>query len=243
MDRRNPTPKSPLNPLAVVMLMATFVDQSHFLHEHGDAETLRQFAGDFFADIKRQYDRKLMWQAFRLRSRWRKSDVPRLLRIFDENMPATRRSIERLAKTKEKAFGRGVIPEPVSFEQAFFDGWRHMQCVVDPTTTAEERRDLHQAMPKHAHLIKAAYRGELALARRRMPRGQPHRKASEIAEEAVAEAAGISPAMVHELCQQVREEERKRSGVTEPEPTMTARDLKKHLDRPAELAKKHSQGF
>jgi hypothetical protein len=243
MDRRNPTPKSPLNPLAVVMLMAAFADQAHFLHEHGDGETLRQFAGNFFADIKRQYDRKLMWQAFRLRKRWRKSDVARLRSLFaDVSMPAMQRAIDRLAQSKGK-LGRPVVPKPVSFEQAFSEGGAQMQRTVDPTTSAEERRELHKAMPKHAHLIEAAYRGELALARRRMPRGQPHRKASEIAEEAVEEAAGISLEMVHELCQQIRDEERKRSGVTEPEPTMTARDLKEHLDRPAELAKKHSQGF
>ena len=34
----------------------------------------------------------------------------------------------------------------------------------------------------------------------------PHRKASEIAEEEVAEAAGISVWMVHALCQHARDE-------------------------------------
>ncbi len=220
------------------MLMAAFADQTLFLREQGaDAETLSEFDAAFWANIKRQYDHKLMWQAFRLRKRWRKSDVPRLRLLFaDVSMPAMRSAIDRLAQSKGR-LGRPIVPEPVSFEQAFGKGWAQMQRTVDPTTTAEERRELHKAMPKHAHLIEAAYRGELALARRRMPRGQPHRKTSEIAEEAVAEAAGISPEMVHELSQQVREE-RKRSGVKEP--AMTARDLKEHLDSPAKLAKRVS---
>src|SRR5262249_50224424 len=144
-----------------------------------------------------------------------------------------RRRIDQLEAAKDK-LGRGVVPAPKSFMQALVEGLALMSLYVDPTTSPEKRCELHhRKMPKHPDLIEAAFRGEFKKATQKKPAG-PHRKVSEIAEEAVAEAAGISVPVVHQLCQRVRDEHKGR-GV---EPEMTAADLKDHLDYPAKLAKK-----
>ena len=114
--------------------------------------------------------------------------------------------------------------------------------------TPDEWRKLHRKMPTYPRLIEAAYRGELARAKQQMPRSRdaaagrddfPHRKASEIAEEEVAEAAGISVWMVHALCQHARDDSKRwaaaRRGRGLVEETMTADQLRQHLAELAEL--------
>ena len=89
-------------------------------------------------------------------------------------------------------------------------------------------------------MIAMAYRGELAAEqkiRRKSNEDYPRRPASEIAREKVAEAAGITPSMVHTLCQRARDEHKKAVvwAAAQPgrgvnlEPPMTANELKRHL--------------
>lgn len=248
MDRRKAEPL--LCPFSVAMMLAFLPAVQLDLRRHGVNGDVREAVPGFVEHLKRQYDRKVRAQALCLRKHWRKADVPNLLLLPGKASEATQRLIRKLVLAKDKG-GRGVIAEPKSFEHAFIEDFALGQRYVDPSTKPEERRALHKKMPKHADLIEAAFRGEFRRARRRMPDGwdkghaDPHRKASEIAEEEVAEAAGISPAMVHQLCQHARNDYKKalrwaaaRPGRrVEREPAMTALELKRHLDYPAELAK------
>lgn len=231
-----------LDPLAIAMMLGFFrAELDPLVRRLGvDHPDIQRITVTFFENLKCQYDRKLRTQALRLRKHWRKADVPRLLQLPGWASPATQRSIARLILAKDKP-GRGVVPSPKSFEDAFNDALTLGLLYVDPTTSPRKRRELHKTMPKHPDLVEAAFRGELAKARRKVPdRTLPHRKASEIAEEEVAEAAGISTAVVHQLGQHVRDasrRERERGNVVLDEPAMTAADLKRLLDYPAEAAK------
>jgi hypothetical protein len=213
-----------------------------------DGGDVQKAVPGFVEHLKRQYDRKLRAQALRLRKHWRKADVDNLLLLPGKASEATQRRIRKLLLAEDKA-GRGVIPEPKSFEQEFVENLTIGRRLVDPATPPEEWRELHRKMPTYPRLIEAAYRGELARAKQRMPRGWdaaagradfPHRKASEIAEEEVAEAADISPPMVHALCQQARDDAQRWAaarpdrGLVE-EPSMTADQLRRHLAELAEL--------
>src|SRR5262249_39415321 len=87
-------------------------------------------------------------------------------------------------------------------------------------------------------LVEAAYRGELAkLKRVKTDTKDPHLPISEIAEDHVAEVAGITRSQVHQLCQQLRDDlaEAARAAAARPsrgverDAPMTAADLKRHL--------------
>ena len=138
-----------------------------------------------------------------------------------------------------------MLPEPKRFDQAFGESLALFWRLADPNTPVQERREIRKAMRKFPELVEAAYRGE-------HERVKPTPHASDIAEQNVADAAGISRAKVHQLCQQVRDEyeraEKRAAARNEyerankpadddlllcgvmPEPTMTARELKQYLE-------------
>jgi hypothetical protein len=254
---------SPLDTLSVAAsLLFLRVELDPLVRRLGvDHPDVQKAVEAFFEHWKRQYDRKIRAQALRERRRWRKADIPALVELFllpGCASPASQRCIARLMLAEGKAvLGRGAIPPPQKFEDAFFDALKVGRRIADPATSPNERRALHKKLPKYPDLIEAAFRGEIARAkieqarfRLRTDRTLPYRIASELAEERVAEAAGLSPAVVHQLCQQVRdatkrekergERERKRGkrGFTvTDEPMMTAAQLKAHLEWcPTELA-------
>jgi hypothetical protein len=136
----------------------------------------------------------------------------------------------------EGKIGRGVVSAK-PFEQALLDGLNSNFRMVDPARYGEERK----RSPLFPRLVEAAYRGEVAtekMARRRSTeRDHPWLLASEIAEDRVADAAGISRSMVHQLCQQVHDDFKraKRRAAAKPgcgvelDPPMTAEQLRRHF--------------
>ena len=205
-----------------------------------DDPAVRESAKKLAEDLKKQFDRKICTRALRRRHAWRKADVANLLLLPGKASEATQRQIRRVAIAKDKN-GRGVVPTPETFEEALGDGFSAMSQMADPATSFEERCKLHaQASPWHGRLIEAAYRGELAKQRlRHAGSSEPHLPLSEIAEDKVGKAAGISRSQVHQLCQLMRDErsaaERRaatRSGhAVELDSPMTAAELKRHLSQ------------
>jgi hypothetical protein len=111
------------------------------------------------------------------------------------------------------------------FDEALRDGLNAWYRMVDPATSAAARR----FSPWYPRLVRAAYEGELRAerkARRKSSDDYPRINASEIAEDRVAEAAGISRSAVHQLCQRARDEGR--GGVDDLDPP-TAEALRRHL--------------
>jgi hypothetical protein len=233
--------KPPIDPLkAVFLVFAHMIALEPLARRLGaDHPEVTKALNVSIEDVRRQYNRKLQAEALRRRWRCQKSDIPRLLALPGEKSPWIYRLAERLARVPGLG-GRGVIPEPRTFDQAFSENF-----AVWPRLAAAEphqRRVLHKRhMPKYPGLIYAAYQGELAIEKRRRitERRLPGRpKASEIAEDRVAEAAGISRPLVHQLCQQERDEFKAAQrwaaagpgrGV-EPEPAITAAQLRLHLE-------------
>jgi hypothetical protein len=237
-ERKRKPPPNPVDPVKAVFIafaLRTVLDP--LVSRLGAAHPEVQRAFDASVEhLRRQYDRKLQAQALRLRRRCRKADVRRLWRLPGEKSPRILRLIQRLELAKGLG-GRGVIPEPMTFDEALGNAF-----AVWPRIAAakpNERRDLRKNnMPKYSTMIEAAYRGELTEARRKIgDRKAPHSKASEIAEDKVAEAAGITRPLVHQICQAVRDDKsalkwaaaRPGRGVV-PEPATTAAQLRHHLE-------------
>jgi hypothetical protein len=247
----------PLNPLAAVMIWVFVLGTGAEALQLGARECdVRKFCDDFAGNLRRQYDRKVRAQALRLRRRWRKADVPRLAELFllpGLASPAIQRSIARLMLTADSG-GRRVVSESKEVEQAFAESLNVWSRMIDPGTSPHDRRKIRKALPKWPGLVEAAYRGQLAEEKQRKI---PHQEPAKIAEDKVAEAAGISPHTVHQLCQQVRDEHKwaveladtRRRRLphlpgqwVEPEPAMTAADLKRYLERgPADLGPELAQ--
>jgi hypothetical protein len=189
-------------------------------------------------DLKDQYARKVRAQALRLRKHWRKADVPRLLQLAGDAREATQRKISQTLLAKDKT-GRGVVPAPKTFDEALRDGCSLWSRIADPATSLAERRKLARQSPLYPRLIEAAYRGELEKAKRKVPdRSLPHHKPSEIAEDAVAQAAGLSIDVVHQIIYRARQEDKQAlkwaasqpDRWVEPDPAITAAQLKRHLE-------------
>jgi hypothetical protein len=235
MNQKKRPPPNPVNPVnAAFILFWPIVVARHLGADHPEVGKAIHTLGE---DLRRQYNRKLQAQALRLRRRCRKSDVPRLLRLPGEKSPRIYQLIEKLGLTTDLG-GRGVIPEPKTFDQAFAEALAVLQRNAD--ANPNERRELQKKnMPKYPDMIEAAFRGEHAEARRKIgDRKSPHSKASEIAEDKVAEAAGISRPLVHQLCQEARDgyksalkwaAARPGRGVA-LEPAITAAQLRQHLE-------------
>ena len=202
----------------------------------GDPEVERA-AKEVGDDLRRQYDQKIRDEAWLRRSNWRKADFPSLVRIFllpgiwivD---PEVLREIALLYESNKT--GAPAL-RAKTFDESLQDGLDWGPQLANAATSTDARR----SSPWYPRLIEAAYRGELAAEKRSRRKSNEEfaLPASEIAEEKVAEAAGITPSMVHELCKKVRDEDKKKEvwaaaqpgrGVV-PEPPMTANELRRHL--------------
>jgi hypothetical protein len=236
--KRKPPP-NPINAVSAGFIAATLRAMLDPLVRRlgADHPEVRKAFDASVEDLKRQYDRKIQAQALRLRRRCRKADVKRLLRLPGEKSSRIYQLIERLERATDLG-GRGVIPEPKTFDQAFADAVAVFQRIAD--AKPNDRRELRKKnMPKYSAMIEAAYRGTLAETQQKIgDRKLPHTKASEIAEDLVAEAAGITRPVVHRLCQHERDRFKaaKRWAAARPgrgvelEPTMTAAQLRQHLE-------------
>ena len=243
-SKRKPRALNPINPVNAVMLVFSVIATLEPLarrlgHDHPE---VRKAADALAKNLERQYNRKLQAQALRLRRRSRKSDVKRLWRLPGEKSPRIFQLIERL-ELATRLGGRGVIPEPRTFYKALADA-----LAVYPRIGAakpNERRKLRKvSMPKYADLLEAAFRESL---QKRLwetcDKRAPHTKASEIAEERVADAAGITRSVVHQLCQKSRDEFKAALAAVRPgrgvarEPAITAVELKDFSIEWSELTK------
>ena len=230
--------------LAFVAGFAMLADMQRRAGIDADHPAVREAAANLVASLKRQHGRKVRARALRRRGEWRKADVPNLLALQGDTLEATAREIGRVHGSDRK--GRGVVPAPKPLEQALAEALGSAFRMVDPATPRNERRERHRkTSPWFPRLIEAACRGELKR-QRLLHNGtsEPHRYLSEIAQEKVAEAAGMTRSAVHQLSQRVRDERKIRKkralqrakrfppalgcGV-EPDPLMTAADLKRHL--------------
>ena len=247
--------RDPLNPISAMMIFAVVAENCRDLARHlgvgvGHPD-VRKFADASLKSLTKQYDRKVRAQALRRREDWRKADVPRLLKLPGASEAANHR-IAELTEDKHSS-GRGVIPEPKELEQSFAEALNAGFRILDPATSPEERHRLRKEhMPKYPALIESAYLGEHERLGRTTDKEYPSLPASEHAERNVAEVLGVSRAEVHQLCQQARDEYKRaerwaaaqpdRGGGlalrgVEPEPSMTAAELKQHFNDLAELAK------
>ncbi len=238
MNRRRKTDPTDIN-LAVTFSagMAMIAEIANQAGTGADDPVVRCAAKELVDNLKRQYDQKLRDEAWRRRTDWRKADVNSLVSMFllpGEADQTVQREIARLMLAPDKT-GAPVL-RAKSFNESLQDGLDWGPRVANPETWEAERR----SSPCYPRLIEKAYRGELAAekkVRRKSNEDYPRRPASEIAKEKVAEAAGITPSMVHTLCQQVRDEDKKAEvwAAAQPgrrvclEPPMTAKELKRHL--------------
>ena len=187
--------------------------------------------------VEREHKEQLKRRALDQRSRWRKADVPRLLRLDVGAEPAERMDMAKLLEGGGPRGGRGVVPEPETLGEEIVDFVTFGQKLFGPDTPPNVRCALYKQTRWWPYFVEAAYRGELREARESLRGGRLNDRhgatPSEIAKEAVAEAANISLATVHALCQRVRNER----GSAEPDdPEMTASELRAHIEEgPAEV--------
>ena len=217
-----------------VMMMAEYADQAGI---GADDPRVQRAAKELVHDLKRQYDQKLRGEAWRRRSEWRKADLKSLVPMFLLSGiadPEVQREIALLFRESNKT-GAPVL-RAKSFEDSLQDGLDWAMRLANPAMSKAERRN----SPWYPRMIWKAYRGELAAEKK--IRGKSNEDysrlpASEIAQDKVAEAAGIKPSLVHALCQQARDEHKKAEvwAAAQPrrsvdlEPPTTANELKRHL--------------
>jgi hypothetical protein len=240
MNRRRKTDPTDIDlALTFICGMAMIAECANQAGIEADDPEVRRGAKELVDDLKRQYDQNLRKEARRRRNDWRKADLKSLAAMFllpRVADPEDQREIGLLMLAPDKT-GAPVL-RAKSFEESLQDGLNWGPRVANSATSKAERRN----SPWYPRLIEKAYRGELAAEkeiRRRSKEDYPRRPASEIARERVAEAAGITPSMVHTLCQQVRDELKKAEvwAAAQPgrgvglEPPMTAKELKRHLGR------------
>ncbi len=146
--------------------------------------------------------------------------------------PEVQREIALLFMESDKT-GAPVL-RAKSFEDSLQDG---LDWSLQLGSMSEVER---RSSPWYPRSIWKAYRGELAAEKKiRSKSNEDYTRlpASEIAEDKVAEAAGIKPSLVHALCQQARDEHKKAKvwAAAQPgrwvdlEPPTTANELKRHL--------------
>jgi hypothetical protein len=216
-----------LNPLSIAMMLVFLrVELDPLVRRLGvDDPAVYRVVIAFFENLKRQYDRRIRARALRLRHHWRKADVPRLLQLPGWASPAVQRRIARLIEAKDKT-GRGVISQPQTFAEAFFEVGNIAKGLSDPTTPADVRKNLYKKTPWFDRYVEAAYRGEL----RAWQRKEPYRKPSEHAREAVSDAVGISTAKVNQICDRERKQFTRGQFGKLDDPEMSAAELKRHLE-------------
>ena len=191
-------------------------------------ECLVMIAGPYLEDWERKaecnYARHLKLEALRKRHHWRLADIPRLQELGIPSSAA--RYVEKALETRRR--GRGVVAQPMTLGTTIIDHIKKLKILSDPSTPAHVRRSIYKTTVWFPYFVEAAYRGELERAcATTSERSVPKLRAHMIAEERVAQAAGISCAQVRALSHRVR-----RDGAALPdEPPTSAAELRKHLEK------------
>ena len=176
--------------------------------------------------------------ALKVRKRWRKADVPHLVKLGIP--PCAEPRLSRLITSK--SLGRGVVKSPQTLDQKvaiLLEGIRIWSC---PETPPQVRSRFYKETRWFPEFVEAAYRGELAIlkanAKHRPPeyRNLPHLCPCVLAETSVAKAAQISPALVRHHCFQVRKD----YGGKVPNPPTSAAELKLHLEKGPRLLRERA---
>lgn len=176
------------------------------------AKIIRNMIREEMPKARRDHLRKARLEAYKRRHQWRKADIPRLLRMGVN--PQAQRRIERLLQSKSS--GRGVIREYKNLDDYFRALVDFFRIFDDPTTSSRTRLALFKSIRVWPSFVESMYRGELTAAEE----GKRHlvglkygrEKPSDIAEQAVAEAIGMSTASVHALCDRVRKKHNRPDG-------------------------------
>jgi hypothetical protein len=185
-----------------------------------------RFLVDIGEQIDRGHKRKVLRDALRLRRRWRLADVAQLEAM--DLRPAAQRLVDKLKHSGK--LGRGVIRDTRDRTKQLARQLRSQLARADPATPPEVRRNLYKKTRRFEEYIEPAYRGELALAQQRALKDSfPHERACELAEAAVAKAAGISQAQVRKYCHSVRSGRRGKPA-PDDEPPTSAAELKRYLE-------------
>jgi hypothetical protein len=144
-------------------------------------------------------------RAYRKRHHWRKADVVRLL-----NLGVNKAAQQRMARMlQSKSPGRGVVIPYIPLCESILIWARQFQEFGAPATHPNIRLAFLKSTPWWPNFIEMMYRAELAVLqqdRRRHVQEFGREKPSELAECAVSEVVGLSPASVHALCRRVRHE-------------------------------------
>ncbi len=188
--------------------------------------SISKHCAELDAQFESDHRRRALLDALRLRRKWRTADIPRLEQL--DLPPVALRKLEELRRNPRK--GRGVIREFVPAAEILRRGLCDDFRRVDLDTPPHERLACYKKTRWFPEFVEAAYRGELKLAKQRVAAsgsraGRPH----ELAESAVAEAAGISPALVRRYCHQERMARRGLLIENAAAPTSAA-ELKRHLE-------------
>jgi hypothetical protein len=153
---------------------------------------LYRWAGEVARNAHEKHLRAERLAAYRVRHRWKASDIRPLLTIGISE-PAQR----RMAALKGK--GRPVVKPHRPLEDVLSDRLTSWFNLLREDATPDERRCSFRAWPWWKHHVEALYRGELERARVNGEKG-PY----DHAEREVAAALRISQGTVHAICGEVR---------------------------------------
>lgn len=148
--------------------------------------------------------------AYRVRHRWKTSDIRPLLTI-GVSAPAQRR-MAALQGT-----GRPVVQAHRPLEDVLCDRITSWNNLLREDATPTERRSSFRTWPLRKHQIEALYRGELDRARASGMKG-PH----DYAERVVANAVRMSQGMVHMICGEIRAKRREDADAANFPPMVVA---------------------
>ncbi|MBV9826968.1 MAG: hypothetical protein JO001_15020 [Alphaproteobacteria bacterium] len=138
--------------------------------------------------------------AYRVRHRWKPSDIRPLLSIGVSEVAQ-----RRMAALKGR--GRPVVKPHRPFEGELVDKLTRFCNLFRPDATPSERRRSLKEGPWWKHEVEALYRGELAQARAMRIKG-----AYDHAERAIAATLRISQGKVHAICTEIRAMRRSDAG-------------------------------
>ena len=143
---------------------------------------------------QRNHHRSELLTAYKVRHKWKKSDVKHLLSIG-----VNERAQRRMAKLEGR--GRPVVKERRSLEKVISEELTNWLILFREDATPDERRGAirNKKWPWWKHVVEALYRGEQELAREKRIRG-PH----DHAETMVADALRVSQGTVRAICGKVR---------------------------------------
>lgn len=142
--------------------------------------------------VERENRRAQLLEAYRTRTRWKKSDIKSLASLNVNE--AAKKRIARLSGT-----GRPVVKPHEQFWERLARNVIATRVLFSKSGTPQERRKAFWEWPWHEYYIEALYRGEHARAK-----AQKRRDAARFAEAEIADALGISSSKVHKICGEIR---------------------------------------